>query len=110
MNNREGQNELCRSRKTPEEIYKIALSYERGNKYAKSYVSTNTEGGTWSTPSGGGLQIKQEPIRIIRGDTETHGNEEEDHILDADLQEEGHIIKRVRNASTKTNPGLRQSI
>ena len=59
MNNREAQNDFCQSTKTPEEIYKIALSYERGNKYAKPYVSTNTGGGTSSRPSGGGLQIKQ---------------------------------------------------
>ena len=30
MNNREAQKELCRSTKTPEEVYRIALSYERG--------------------------------------------------------------------------------
>ena len=32
MNNREAQNELCRSTKTPEEVYRIELSYERGYK------------------------------------------------------------------------------
>ena len=67
MNNREAQYERCRSTKTPEEVYKIVLSYERGNLNAKSYVSTNTGGGTSSTPSGGSLKIKQEPVGIIRG-------------------------------------------
>ena len=43
MTNREAQNELFRATKTPEEAYRIALSYERGDKYAKSYVS-NTGG------------------------------------------------------------------
>ena len=32
MNNREAQKELWRSTKTPEKVYRIALSYERGNK------------------------------------------------------------------------------
>ena len=43
LTNREAYNELCRTTKTPEEAYRIALSYERGDKYAKSYVTT---GGT----------------------------------------------------------------
>ena len=34
MNNREAQNELCRSTETPEEVYRIALSYERRYEYA----------------------------------------------------------------------------
>ena len=42
MNNREAQEELCRSTKTPEEVYRIALSYERGNNYASSYVATGS--------------------------------------------------------------------
>ena len=44
MNNREAQKELSRSTKTPEEVYRIALSYERGNKYATSYVATGSVG------------------------------------------------------------------
>ena len=68
MNNREAQNELCRSTKTPEEVYRIALSSERRYKYAKSYGST-TEGATTSgTTSGtGASQIKTEPVGTIRG-------------------------------------------
>ena len=65
MTNREAQNDLRRATKTPEEAYKIALSYERGDKYAKSYVTT---GGTASSSTGGGgISIKSEPLGAIRG-------------------------------------------
>ena len=57
MTNREAQNELCRATKTPEEAYRIALSYERGDKKAKTYVTT----------AGCGTQIKTEPVGAIRG-------------------------------------------
>ena len=68
INNGEAQNELCRSTKTPEEVYRIALSYERGYKYAKSYGSA-TEGATTSGTTGGNgaFQIKTEPVATIRG-------------------------------------------
>ena len=68
MNNREAQNELCRSTKTPEEVYRIALSYERGYEYAKSYGSI-TGGATTSGTTGGtgAFQIKREPVGAIRG-------------------------------------------
>ena len=63
MNNREAQNELCRSTETPEEVYRIALSYERGYKYAKSYGSANGEATTSGTTGGtGAFQIKTEPV------------------------------------------------
>ena len=66
-NNREAQNELCRLTKTPEEVYRIALSYQRGYKYAKSYGLV-TGGGTSGTAGGAGLfQIKTEPVGTIRG-------------------------------------------
>ena len=42
MKNREAQEELCRKTKTPEEVYRIALSYERGNNYASSYVAAGS--------------------------------------------------------------------
>ena len=35
LSNRDVQNRLCRSTKTPEEEYRIALSYESGDKFAK---------------------------------------------------------------------------
>ena len=66
MNNREAQNELCRSPKTPQEMYRIALSYGRRDKYAKTYVSA-TGGATTSGTTGGAFQIKTEPVGTIRG-------------------------------------------
>ena len=62
LNNREAQNELCRSTKTPGEVYCIAFSYERGYKYAKTYGST-TGGTTTSGTTGGAgaFQTKTEP-------------------------------------------------
>ena len=65
MNNREAQNEICRSSKTPREVYRIALSYELGEKYAKTYVST-TGGTTPSSTTGEAFQIKTEPEGAIR--------------------------------------------
>ena len=64
MSNKEAQTELCRSTKTPDEVYRIALSYERGHKYAKTYKVT---GGGLTTPPAGALQIKMGPISAIRG-------------------------------------------
>ena len=68
MNKREAQNELCRSTKTPEEVYRIVLSYERGYKYAKSY-GLATGGATTSGTTGvtGAFQTKTEPVGTIRG-------------------------------------------
>ena len=40
MTNKEAQTELCKSTKAPDEVCKIALSYETGAKYAKSYKIT----------------------------------------------------------------------
>ena len=64
MNSKDSQTEICRSRKTPHDVYKIALSYERGDKYAKSYKGS---GGGLKTASGSALQIKAELISSIRG-------------------------------------------
>ena len=50
MSNKEAQTELCRSTKTPDEVYRIALSYERGDKYAKSYKVSG--GGALAAPRG----------------------------------------------------------
>ena len=38
MTNKKAQTELCRSTKAPDEVYKILLLYESGNKYVKSYI------------------------------------------------------------------------
>ena len=65
MSNKEAQTELCRSTKTPDEVYQIALSYERSDKYAKSYKISG--GGLTAAPAGS-LQRKAEPISAIRGE------------------------------------------
>ena len=46
-------------------MYRIAMTYERGDKYAKTFVST-LEGTTASSTTGGAFQIKTEPVGIIR--------------------------------------------
>ena len=51
--------------KNLEEAYRIALSYERGDNYTKSYVTTG--GTTSSSTGGGGISIKSDPVGIIRG-------------------------------------------
>ena len=68
MRNRDEQNELCRETKTPEEALRIAMSYERGDKYAKTYKGSapGSTGTAYTTP-GGSLRIKTEPISNIRG-------------------------------------------
>ena len=68
LRNRDAQKELCRETKTPEKALRIAMSYERGDKYAKTYKgsalgSTET---AYTTPEGS-LQIKAEPISNICG-------------------------------------------
>ena len=61
MNMRESdcQRELSRSTKLPEEVYRIALSYERGERAYKSY----TEKAASTAPA---ISIKQEPVNNIR--------------------------------------------
>ena len=53
--------------KSSEEIYRIALSHERGDKYAKTYVSIAGGSVGTTTATAGGLQIKTEPLGVIRG-------------------------------------------
>ena len=68
MRNRDVQNELCRETKTPEEALRIAMSYERGDKYAKTYKGSapGSTGTAYTTP-GGSIRIKAEPFSNIRG-------------------------------------------
>ncbi|XP_063717899.1 uncharacterized protein LOC134844999 [Symsagittifera roscoffensis] len=67
MNNREAQNELCRSTKTREEVHRIALSYERGYKYAKPYGSaTGGAKASGTTGGNGAFPIKTKPVGTIR--------------------------------------------
>ena len=63
MSNKEVQNELCRSIKTRDEVYRVALSYERGEKYAKTY---NVSGGGLVAAPAGSLQIKTDPVSPSR--------------------------------------------
>ena len=53
------QRELSRSTKLPEEVYRIALSYERGERVYKSYTGKPAS----SAPP---ITIKQEPVKNIR--------------------------------------------
>ena len=64
MTNKEAQTELCRSTKTPDEVYRIALSYKQGDKFAKTYKVSG--GGLVAAPAWA-LQLKTEPISAIRG-------------------------------------------
>ena len=61
MNMRESdcQRELLRSTKLPEEVYRIALSYERGERAYKSYTGKPAS----TAPA---ISIKQEPVNNIR--------------------------------------------
>ena len=61
MNMRESdcQRELSRSTKLPEEVYRIALSYERGERAYKSYTGKPAS----SAPA---ISIQQEPVNNIR--------------------------------------------
>ena len=63
MTYKKAQTELCRSTKTLDEVYKIALSYERGDKNAKSY---KISGEDWIRRQGN-FQIKAEAISSLRG-------------------------------------------
>ena len=103
MNNREAQNELCRSTKTPEEVYRIALSYERGYKYAKSYGSA-TGGATknGNTGGAGAFQIKTEPV----GDIVTVDNTAVDRSGDDQTRE----VEHLKGAKIVINPILLRSI
>ena len=65
MSNKEGQTELCRSTKTPDEVYRVALSYKRGDKYSKTYKISGR--GLAAAPVGA-LQIKTEPFNANRGE------------------------------------------
>ena len=64
MSNKEEQTELCRSTKTPDEVYRIELSYEQCNKYVQTY---QVFGGGLATAPEGALQVKTEPVSAIRG-------------------------------------------
>ena len=64
MTNKKAKIELCRATKTPDEIYEIALSYEKGDKYAKSYKFT--KGGLTPAPAGA-VYIRAKTNNSIEG-------------------------------------------
>ena len=110
MNNREAQKELCRSTKTPEEVYRIALSYERGNKYATSYVATGSVGAQGSSSGGGGLQIKSEPVGTIRGGYRNNRARGRGSYQGRGQQIEMEICLKTIDATTATNKTSQENI
>ena len=108
MNNREAQNELCRSLKTPEEVYRIALSYERGNKYATSYVATGSLG-TQDHLQAVGFRLNQNQLERSVENTAIIANEAENHIK-GEAQTEVKIGFKTTDATTATNQTLRENI
>ena len=69
MTNKEAQTELRRSTKTPDKLYKIALSYQRGDKYAKSYKVTS--GGLKTAP---GVAYKERPNQSVLSERDSEGH------------------------------------
>ena len=107
MNNRAAQNELCRSTKFPEELYRIALSYERGDKYAKLYVSTTTGGVTSSAPTAVGLQTKTKSVGIIPGGYRKNHSRDRGQHPGADFPE---AVQPAGDATTVINQGSHQTM
>ena len=77
MRNRDAQNELCRETKTPKEALRIAMSYERGDKYAKTYkgVASGSTGTAYPSP---GVPCRskrnQSALFVDPGDEECQGD------------------------------------
>ena len=94
MKNQGAQSELFRSTKTPEEVYRMSISYGWGDKYAKTYVLT-TGRATSSNATGGLFQIKMEPVRAIRGVYRKTGNANEDRTEGGQNSEEQCIKKEM---------------
>ena len=87
MNMRESecQKELSRSTKLPEEVYRIALSYERGERAYKSYTGKPTS----SAPP---KSIKQEPVTKLEKGMDTFGIE---HVGDEEDTPQGRVVEAV---------------
>ena len=71
--------------KTADEAKKTVLSYERGDKYAESYVSTTTGGGISSAPSEVELRSSRNQLELSESDIKTLFNGEGDRTLNADF-------------------------
>ena len=76
MRNRDAQNELCRKTKTPEEALRIAMSYESGDKHAKTYkgILSGSTGTVYHSP---GVLYRsrrnQSAVFVDPGDEECQG-------------------------------------
>ena len=86
MNKREAQSGLCRSTKTPEEVYRNAFSYEPGYTYANSYGLT-TGGATTSGTTGGAKRSKLKRNRWGKseGDTKIADSAAVDRLRDEQI-------------------------
>ena len=103
----------CRETKTPEEALRIAMSNERGDKYAKTDkgVASGSTGAVSPSP-GGSLQIKTEPISNIRGsrDEECQGDgantqiaEEVEHKNECKNEDVTIAINRTSHQNTDSD-------
>ena len=107
MRNRDAQNELCRETKTPEEALRIAMSYERGDKYAKSYKGVASGSTKWRIHRQGvpcRSKRNQSAIFVDPGDEECQGDganiqivEEVEHKIECKSED-------VTIASNRTSP------
>ena len=65
MSNRKAQHKLCRSNKTPEELFRITLSKSGGK--IRQDLHNNSRGAMLNGLIRGRLQTKTEPVEAIRG-------------------------------------------
>ena len=77
MRNRDAQSELCRETKTLEEALKKLMSYERGDKYAKTYKRSvpGSTGSAYTAPRG--FSVNQGGTSFVDGDEESRGDVEQ---------------------------------
>ena len=107
MRNRDAQNELCRETKTPEEALRIAMSYERGDKYAKTYkgVASGSTGMAYPSP---GVPCRskrnQSTIFVDPGDEQCQGDEANTQIVEEVEQKNECKNGDVTIAINRTSP------
>ena len=73
MTNREAQNELCRATKTPEEAYRITLSYKRGINTPKAILRPQAQ--RRAVPEAAGFKIKRSRWELFEVDIGAIGEE-----------------------------------
>ena len=105
--NKEAQAELCRSTKTPDEVYRIALSNERVDQCAKSYRmarqrSRHSAGGAIAIKNGTG---KRNPRGEIAGHT---NGAEGDRTQAQDWSEDASIAVKVDSKLTTSGYAQRE--